>query len=901
MNQNPFAQYKPGCVPAGPVPRVAELALEAAAEGAVLLRNENHALPLQDVTVSVFGRTAVNTYKSGTGSGGMVNVDYSVSILDGLREKKSIRINEELAAVYNAWLLENPFDIGHGWGTEPWCQKEMPVPDEIAARAAEVSDAAVIVFGRTAGEDQDNSESAGSFEPTQEELALIRTVTRYFSRVIMVLNVGNVVSGAFCTEKGVNALLYVWQGGQQGGRAVADLLCGDKTPSGKLADTIAKTLANYPAYGQFGSTEENIYREDIYVGYRYFETFCPDAVLYPFGFGLSYTTFSVQVQQCALQKDTVSLRAEVTNTGTYSGKQVVQLYCEAPQGALGKPARELRGFVKTKLLAPGESEVVSLHIPLNAFASYDDSGKSNNRSCYVLEAGTYILHVGTDVRSASAAGSFTLPNTIVTERCTEALAPVKAFTRMVPQKNETGYTLCYEPVPHRSYNPEDRISKELPTDSPYTADRGIRFADVESGKASLMDFLAQLSNTELAWMLRGEGMNSEKVTAGTACAFGGITPALRKYGIPIACGTDGPSGIRLDSGAHATSIPNGTLLACTFNPALLEELYAWLGVEMLGYNIDFLLGPGINIHRHPLNGRNFEYFSEDPYLSGVMAAAVSHGLAKTGCGATIKHFTANNQELERRWVDSVASERAYREIYLKPYEIAVKAGDVRAIMTSYNRVNGIHAPVNYDLLTVILRGEWGYTGFVMTDWWPELCATRPRPEGYKLNLAGCVRAQNDVYMVCTDTMTLENNTEDALHEGTLHRSELLRCAANICRVLANSNCSKRFANAKADEAVENFQANTTIAEIENIANSVDLSVCLPQDGTYELELLTESRTLGTAQNTVRVQIGSSDVLFTVGGDAVSDVKHAHLPMGTHTVRCFFKEEQIAVVRLRILQ
>ena len=222
-------------------------------------------------------------------------------------------------------------------------------------------------------------------------------------------------------------------------------------------------------------------------------------------------------------------------------------------------------------------------------------------------------------------------------------------------------------------------------------------------------------------------------------------------------------------------------------------------------------------------------------------------------------------------------------------------------MTSYNRVNGIHAPVNYDLLTVILRGEWGYTGFVMTDWWPELCATRPRPEGYKLNLAGCVRAQNDVYMVCTDTMTLENNTEDALHEGTLHRSELLRCAANICRVLANSNCSKRFANAKADEAVENFQANTTIAEIENIANSVDLSVCLPQDGTYELELLTESRTLGTAQNTVRVQIGSSDVLFTVGGDAVSDVKHAHLPMGTHTVRCFFKEEQIAVVRLRILQ
>lgn len=901
MNHSEFQQYRPGTVAPGPCPRVAEIARIIAQEGAVLLRNENGTLPLEDMTVSVFGRTAVNTYKSGTGSGGMVNVDYCVSILDGLREKKSIRVNESLAAVYDAWLQENPFDAGHGWGTEPWCQKEMPVDDALCAKAASESDAAVIVFGRTAGEDQDNSEAPGSFDPMPEELALIRTVARHFERVVLVLNVGNVVSGAFAEEKGIGAILYVWQGGQEGGRAVADLLCGDANPSGKMADTVARSIADYPAHGNFGSPEENLYEEDIYVGYRFFETFRPQTVLYPFGFGLSYTTFAMETVECGEKDGEVFLTVHVKNTGKRAGKEVVQLYVEAPQGALGKPKRELRGFAKTALLAPAESETLTVRVPLSSLASYDDCGKTGHESCFVLEAGEYVLCLGGDVRSAVSVGSFTLKNTIVTERCTKALTPVRPYRRMRPEKTENGFALCYEAAPQRDYDLAKRIEDALPKELPYTGDRGIRFCDVESGKATMDDFLAQLSNEELTHMLRGEGMNSEKVTAGTACAFGGLTPALRGYGIPVACGTDGPSGIRLASGAHATSIPNGTLLACTFNPALLEELYAWLGVEMIGYNIDFLLGPGINIHRHPLNGRNFEYFSEDPYLAGIMTAAVCRGLSKTGGAAVIKHFTANNQELERRWVDSVASERAYREIYLRPYEIPVRQGVVRAIMTSYNRVNSVHAPLNYDLLTVILRGEWGYDGLVMTDWWPELCPVRPRPEGYKLNLAGCVRAQNDIYMVCTDTATTKSNIEDELASGKLHRGELARCAANICRMLLGSNCSERFAAAEADDANENYEPTTVIAEIELPENGAALSVNLPQDGVYELKLLTKSRTVGTAQNTVRVEIGSADVLFTVGGDAVSDVKHARLCGGEQTLRFFFKEEQLGIEKLTVLQ
>lgn len=877
-------------------PYLPALARQAACEGAVLLRNRDRTLPLAGKTVSLFGRTAVDYVKSGTGSGGLVNVDYAVNILDGLREKKNIRLNEELVEIYDAWRKENPFDEGHGWGTEPWAQKEMPVSEEVAARAAAVSDAAVVVFGRTAGEDRDNSETAGSFCPSAEELQVLDVVRRHFDRMVVVLNVGNIVSGEFSEQ--CDALLYVWQGGQEGGRAVADLLTGDANPCGKLADTVARGISDYPAWKSFGSEEANVYAEDIYVGYRYFETFHPEAVLFPFGFGLSYTTFSVSGTEAEFSEAGVTVRATVKNTGEVAGKEVLQVYVAAPQGLLGKPRRELKAFAKTRLLGPGEEETLSMYVSFASMASYDDAGKTGFRSAYVLEAGNYEILLGTDVRTVSLAAEYRVAKTYAVEQCTEALAPIENYERMIPVQNADGtFSIGYEQVPHRTYDIYERAMNDRPHAPAYTGDMGYRFCDYLDGRVSLEAFLAQLTDFELATLLRGEGMNSQKVTPGTGCAFGGLTPAHRHYGIPVACGTDGPSGIRLDSGAHATSIPNGTALACTFNCALIERLYEGLSVEMVAYNIDFLLGPGINIHRHPLNGRNFEYFSEDPYLAGKMASATNRGIAKSGSGATIKHFTANSQELTRRWTDSIASERAYREIYLKPFEIAVKDGAVRSIMTSYNRVNGNHAPINHDLNTTILRGEWGYTGFVMTDWWPDLDDFHTE-ENAKLDLASCVRAQNDVYMVCTDTLLIDSTVPDALADGTLTRGQLYRCAANVCRVLAGCNASVRDdCRGKEEETVGDGEV---IFSLDAPEMGKPYEVTLPKDGEYVLTVETDTVSVGTAQNQVDLSVKDHTVRFTVGGaNAGFDKKRVTLRGGDCTCTLTWEAGQIRVTGLTV--
>jgi beta-glucosidase len=387
------------------------------------------------------------------------------------------------------------------------------------------------------------------------------------------------------------------------------------SPSGKLADTIARKITDYPSDAHFADPDRNYYVEDIYVGYRYFETFAKEKVLYPFGYGLSYTTFEIRGQGMeSIGDDTINFRARVINTGKVKGKEVVQIYCEAPQGKLGKPARVLCAFRKTITLDPGQYQELRFKVPIRAIASYDDSGVTGYKSAWVLEAGTYTFHMGCSVRDTKPCGSLQLSGTAVIEQLEEAMAPIRPFDRMKPQSADAApaagreeevarspYTVCYEPAPLRTQAPLERRGRRLPPEYPYTGDKGYRLVDVADRKVTMEAFLAQLSDDDLAALTRGEGMCSPKVTPGTASAFGGVTKRLTEFGIPIACCSDGPSGIRMDTGALAFSIPSGTCLACSFNLVLVKELFDWLGMEVRSNEIDSLLGPGMNIHRHPLN------------------------------------------------------------------------------------------------------------------------------------------------------------------------------------------------------------------------------------------------------------------------------------------------------------
>ncbi len=769
------------------------LARQVAAESCVLLKNDAQTLPIRNgEKVSVFGRIALHYYKSGTGSGGLVNVKQVVGILDALKGSSEIRINEKLASVYEAWVEQHPFDKGAGWGQEPWSQEEMPLTEELVAEAAADSETAIVVIGRTAGEDQDTKLVEGSFLLTAAEEDMLEKVCRNFEKVAVLLNVGNIIDMKWVEKYNPSAVMYVWQGGQEGGNGVVDVLSGKISPCGKLSDTIAGDIEDYPSTRNFGDGKENFYQEDIYVGYRYFETFAKEKVLYPFGFGLSYTEFAVQMTAFHEEEDQVCAEVTVKNTGVCAGKEVVQLYVEAPQGALGKPARELKAYEKTKELAPGEEDTLKFCVPKIAIASYDDSGCTGHKSCYVLEAGTYGVYIGSDVRTAVRSAEFSVEETTVTEQLEEAMAPVQKFERFRPEKDGAAYRLCYEAVQQRTVNPLDRRAQRRPVDAPYSGDKGHKLVDVYEGRIDMSTFLAQLTEEDLAAIVRGEGMCSPKVTPGTASAFGGVTKRLEQFGIPVGCCADGPSGIRMDCGTRAFSLPNGTALGCTYNKELVEALYQMEGMELRKNKIDTLLGPGINIHRNPLNGRNFEYISEDPYLTGTMAAAQVKGMGYAGVTGTIKHYVANNQEFHRRETDSVVSERALREIYLKGYEIAVKDGGAYSIMTSYGAVNGIWTAGNYDLVTTILRGEWGFDGIVMTDWWSVMNEEGEAPK--MQNTGIMVRAQNDLFMVTADAETnaLHDDSVEAMKEGRTTRGEYVRCADNICRVLMRSPVMERF-------------------------------------------------------------------------------------------------------------
>ncbi len=759
------------------------------AEGCVLLRNEENALPIQKGSkVAVFGRTQMNYYKSGLGSGGLVNARYVTGIYEALEGEQIYELDRVVRETYEAWTKDNPFDSGDGWSNHPWFQKEMPLDETLVSAAALRNDAAVIIIGRTAGEDNDNGPYEGSWLLTKEEEAMIETVCRHFKRTAVLLNTGNIIDMTWVERYKPAAVMYVWQGGQEGGSGVADVLCGKVSPCGKLTDTIAEAISDYPSASNFGNKDKCIYAEDIYVGYRYFESFAPDRVLYPFGFGLSYSEFEHKTESFEWNERVVTICHKVVNVGACSAKEVVQVYVCAPQGKLGKAKRVLCAFAKTRELKPNESQVIEITIPMSRFASYDDAGKTGNSSCYVLEKGEYSFYAGESVRTENKAGSFVLGETIVSEHLEEACAPIESFDRMYSEDGK----IAYESAKLRTVDSKNRRLERLPAEIPQTGDRRLRLQDAAEGRCTMEEFIAQMTDDDLCCIVRGEGMSSTRVTPGTAGCIGGVTDRLvSHFGLPSVCCSDGPSGIRMDCGNTAFSMPNGTCQACTWNEELIAELYVLEGLEMRKYQVDNLLGPGMNIHRHPLCGRNFEYFSEDPLLTGRMAVSQLNGIHRSGVTATIKHYATNNQEYNRRYVNSVVSERALREIYLKGFEIAVKEGNARAVMTTYNPLNGCWTASEYDLVTTILRGEWGFDGIVMSDWWAMGSEEGKTPS--TKNVASMVRAQNDLFMLANNPSinSGEDDSADSLEKGRVTRGEYQRSAMNICRFLTETPAYRR--------------------------------------------------------------------------------------------------------------
>ncbi len=793
--------------------KYARIARKTVAEGCVLLKNNKQALPFRKrEKIAVFGRSAFYYYKSGLGSGGLVNTRYVVSILDALKACDDITLEQGILDIYEEWIRQNPVDEGQGWGNTPWSQKEMPLTDEIV-QTAKTADAALVIIGRTAGEDQDNRAQEGSFLLTQEERNMIEKVCREFERTVVLLNVGNIIDMSWVEEYHPAAVLYAWQGGQEGGNGVVDVLTGKVNPCGKLTDTIAYDISDYPSTANFGDLKKNYYKEDIYVGYRYFETFAKERVQYPFGFGLSYTQFQIRAELELVTVNDMRIAVEIQNIGKTAGKEVVQVYVEAPQGQLGKPARVLAGFQKTKLLEPGETQKLLIICPKTTYTSFDDSGVTSHRNCFVLEKGEYRIYVGSDVRSAECCGRYEQELQII-EQLEEACAPVEAFQRFKPVEKEDGYTLEMEEVPLRTVDIEERIKCLRKEEIPYTGDKGYLLKDVYEGRTTLDEFVGQLSDYDLMCIFYGEGMCSPKVTPGTAAAFGGVSDNLIEKGIPAVCCADGPSGIRMDCGTKAFSLPNGTALGCTFNVELVEELFEMLGEELLKNKIDSLLGPGINIHRNPLNGRNFEYISEDPLLTGKICVAQLQGMHPHKVTGTIKHFSTNNQEQNRYCVDAVVSQRALREIYLKGFEIAVKEGHARSIMTTYGPLNGRWTSSSFDLCTTILREQWKYEGIVMTDWWA--AGNWEGSEESKTNRAPMILAQNDLYMCCDDAHVEmdRDNVKEMFDKGIITRSDLQRNAKNILKFILESLAMQRLMGKIEIENMDTEEEETDTGNIQ---------------------------------------------------------------------------------------
>lgn len=755
------------------------VALKSAEESIVLLKNDNNTLPLKkEQVVSVFGRCQIDYFYVGYGSGGDVNAPYSINLIEGLKNK-NVHINNDLLKIYDDWCKDNP--VNHGfWGHWPMNYPEMTVDSALVSKAGKDSDIALVVIGRAAGEDRENKLEKGSYYLTDEEINMLNLVSANFDKVAVIMNCGNIIDMSWLKKYGdkISSVIYAWQCGMESGNALANILTGAVTPSGKLTDTIAQNYADYPSADNFGSKKFNNYEEDIYVGYRYFETFCPDKVLYPFGFGLSYTEFEIEPLEFAQIDNKFNVSVKVKNIGQCDGKEVVQIYVNAPKGKLGKAEKSLVTFAKTGTLAPDEEEILNFSFSLYDIASFDDVGVTGNKFSYVLESGDYVFYAGNSVRTDLVCGKAKLDFTVI-QTLDEVCGVKNSFSRIKSTDDGMIKELVEVSTPYL----KKRIINNLPLPIGYKGGNA-NLSNVADGKITLDAFISTLTNDELETLAYGQGkMDSQYGVTGNAGAFGGTNKNLIDKGIKPIITTDGPAGIRIKK--YTSLIPCGTALASTWNTDLVNELAAVMGQEMRYHSTDVLLAPGMNIHRDVLCGRNFEYFSEDPLVSGKMAAAFVNGIQSAGVSACPKHFACNNQEVSRTKCDSRLSQRALREIYLKGFEICVKDSSPLNIMTSYNKINGVWSHYNYDLVTTVLRKEWKYKGNVMTDWWMQKSAS---PEFPSIdNNAYRIRAQVDVLMPGamsrTGTYKPDKKLLKAVDTTGITRAELERTAKNVLNLV----------------------------------------------------------------------------------------------------------------------
>lgn len=753
------------------------LSLAAAEEGMVLLKNEGEVLPLSVGTkLAVFGKGQIDYVRGGGGSG-EVTTSYTRNIYEGLKIKEAegkVQVFDALSAFYEENVRQQ-----YAAGAEIGKTVEPEIPQELLAAARRFADTAAVVINRFSGEgwDRKGIPGDGDFYLSPQEQAMVEAVKAAFPRVIVVLDVGGMVDSSWFKDvPAIQSVLLAWQAGIEGGLAIAELLCGDANPSGKLVDTFAGSFDDYPSSAHFNDSEDYVeYTEDIYVGYRYFETIPGAArkVNYPFGFGLSYTQFAIDQIRGEEKDGMIRLSACVTNVGERAGKEVVQAYVQAPQGKLGKPARTLVSFVKTRLLAPGETQTVFLSFAVDSLASYDDLGKVA-KSAYVCEAGGYHFHLGNSVRdTVEVPFVHTEPADRVVQQLTQRVAPVALPERMLADGS-------YEALPVTPGGEKDRNPAFVEGLQPHkgnwrdelacstgkgegaeTPGRKFLLMDVVNGACTMDEFLAQLTNGQLIDLLCGQP------NTGVANTFG--MGNLPEYGVPNLMTADGPAGVRIQPkmGVCTTAWPCATLLACTWNTQIVEQVGAAGALEMKENNLGVWLTPAMNIHRSPLCGRNFEYYSEDPLIAGKMAAAMVRGIQSRHIGASVKHFCCNNKETNRKESDSRVSERALREIYLKGFEIAVKEAQPWTLMTCYNLVNGQYASEREDLLAGILREEWGFEGMVTTDWWNKAYQYKE------------IKAGNDLKMGAGEP----DAVLEALREGKVTREEIEACAKRVLETI----------------------------------------------------------------------------------------------------------------------
>lgn len=793
-----------------------QLARKVASEGIILLEN-NGVLPLeQDSTVAVFGTGQLDYLHIGTGSG-FVDAVYTVNLIDGLRNNH-VAINSAVADAYADFYekksaqLQSSAPKGGPPGSNALHVPEMPLPEALLASAASQSDIAIYTFNRPSGEGSDRV-MEGDYLLTSEELAILASLKNHFKKVVVVLNVSGLVDFDWLDSVKPDAVLLAWLPGMEGGNAMSDILTGTVTPSGKLTDTVALDYKDYPSslnFGGFVDGYESVvsdgtaidywgfipnhktppkgttykrpvgnryyveYEEDIFVGYRYFETFNVP-VRYPFGYGLSYTKFDIEPSSPHPQGNKISIDVKVSNTGKRAGKEVVQIYYKAPDGQLEKPSRALVTFAKTKLLQPKSSQLLTMSFNAEQMASYDEE-----KAAWILEKGSYDILVGNSVKNLKKAGSFHVDETHTTRKLSNQLTlqHPESFKRLSKFQPEASFpdTPAMRAKDLGSPPPGPGGQSKIIFDSAKLKRADFLLQDVVSGKVDIDHYINQFSDLELIALLVGPGMGSTQSIFGEFSSFvkgsAGQTVTLERLGLPSMILADGPAGVRLE--AHTTGFPVGTVVASTWNIDLARELGQAVGHEARLNGVDLWLAPSLNIHRNPLNGRNFEYYSEDPIVSGEIAAAVTQGVQEEGVGVTLKHLVANNQESNRfDAIDTVVSERALREIYLKGFEIAVTASEPWAIMTSYNSVNGTYTAASHDLITEILRNEWGFDGIVMTDW-----------EGDGVHSITALHAGNNLFMPGFPGQIA--HFQRALADHKITRSELETAAKPIIEKVIKS-------------------------------------------------------------------------------------------------------------------